>query len=51
MSVDGRRAIVEPAHHRLSISAQCRLLRISRSSYYYAPVLSTGTEDSAKVGI
>ena len=30
--------MVEPAHHRLSISAQCRLLRISRSSYYYAPV-------------
>lgn len=30
--------MVEPAYHRLSISAQCRLLRISRSSYYYAPV-------------
>ena len=38
MSVDRRRAMVEPAHHRLSISAQCRLLRIGRSSYYYAPV-------------
>ncbi|MDR6790034.1 putative transposase, partial [Sphingomonas sp. BE138] len=41
MSVDRRRAMVEPAHHRLSISAQCRLLRISRSSYYYAPVPET----------
>jgi hypothetical protein len=30
--------MIEPAHHDLSISAQCRLLRISRSSYYYAPV-------------
>jgi putative transposase len=30
--------MVEPAHRRLSISAQCRLLRIGRSSYYYAPV-------------
>ena len=30
--------MVEPAHHRLSITAQCRLLSISRSSYYYAPV-------------
>ncbi len=30
--------MVEPAHHGLSISAQCRLLRISRSSYCYAPV-------------
>ena len=33
--------MVEPAHHRLSISAQCRLLRISRSSFYYAPVPET----------
>lgn len=41
MSVDRRRAMVEPAHHRLSITAQCRLLRISRSSYYYAPVPET----------
>ncbi|WP_404480407.1 IS3 family transposase [Novosphingobium sp. BL-52-GroH] len=41
MSVDRRRAMIEPAHHRLSISAQCRLLRISRSSYYYAPVPET----------
>jgi putative transposase len=30
--------MVEPAHDGLSISAQCRLLSISRSSYYYAPV-------------
>ncbi len=41
MSVDRRRAMVEAAHQRLSISAQCRLLRISRSSYYYAPVPET----------
>ena len=41
MSVDRRRAMVESAHHRLSITAQCRLLRISRSSYYYAPVPET----------
>ena len=33
--------MVEPAHHRLSISTQCRLLQISRSSYYYAPVPET----------
>ena len=33
--------MVEPAHHRLSIAGQCRLLRISRSSYYYAPVPET----------
>ena len=33
--------MVEPAHHHLSISTQCSLLRISRSSYYYAPVPET----------
>jgi putative transposase len=33
--------MVEAAHHRLSISAQCRLLRISRSSYHYAPISET----------
>ncbi len=33
--------MVEPFHHRLSITAQCHLLRISRSSYYYAPVPET----------
>lgn len=33
--------MVEPAHHRLSIAAQCRLLSISWSSYYYAPVPET----------
>lgn len=38
MSVERRRAMVEPAHHRLSILAQRRLLSIGRSSYYYAPV-------------
>ena len=41
MSVDRRRSIVEPAHQCLSISTQCRLLSISRSSYYYAPVAAT----------
>ena len=33
--------MVEPAHHRLSISAQCHLLSISRSSYCYALVPDT----------
>ena len=33
--------MIDPAHHRLSIAAQCRLLSISRSSYYYAPVPET----------
>src|SRR5690606_1208653 len=38
MSVARRRAMIEPAHQRLSIATQCRPLSISRSSYYYAPV-------------
>jgi len=29
--------MIEPAHPSLSIAAQCRLLSISRSSFYYAP--------------
>ncbi|QVM84277.1 hypothetical protein HT578_11775 [Novosphingobium decolorationis] len=33
--------MVEATHHRLSITAQCHLLRISRSSYSYAPVPET----------
>jgi len=37
MSVDRRRGMIEAAHADLSISAQCRLLSISRSSFYYAP--------------
>ena len=36
-SVDRRRGIIEAVHADLSISAQCRLLSISRSSFYYAP--------------
>ena len=30
--------MIEPAHQRLSIARQCRLLSISRSSWYYTPV-------------
>lgn len=33
--------MIEPALHGVSILAQCRLLQISRSSYYYAPVPET----------
>jgi putative transposase len=40
MSVARRRDLVEPAHQRLPILAPCRLLSISRSSYY-APALET----------
>ena len=29
--------MIERAHPKLSVGAQCRLLSISRSSFYYAP--------------
>ena len=41
MSVAWRRSKIEPAHQDLSIAMQCRLLSISRSSYYYTPVPET----------
>ncbi|MHA3980684.1 IS3 family transposase [Halovulum sp. GXIMD14794] len=37
-----RRGMVEKDHPTLSIGAQCRLLSISRSSFYYAPQGETG---------
>ena len=37
MSVDRRRAMIEPAHPGLSIVRQCALLQISRSGRYYWP--------------
>ncbi len=42
MSMDRRRKMVEPDNPDLSIAAQCRLLSISRSGYYYAPVPENG---------
>jgi hypothetical protein len=52
--------MIEAVHADLSISAQCRLLSISRSSFYYAPqpesdetlalLLSSVLQFSAKVG-
>lgn len=33
--------MIERAHAGLSITAQCRLVSISRSSFYYAPVPET----------
>jgi hypothetical protein len=31
------RGMIERAHPKLSVGAQCRLLSISRSSFYYTP--------------
>jgi hypothetical protein len=40
--MDWRRKIVEPDNPDLSITAQCRLLAIGRSGYYYASVPENG---------
>ncbi len=37
MSVEQRRALIEPEHGQLSIVRQCELVSISRSSFYYQP--------------
>ncbi len=41
MSIERRRQMIERGHASLSIVAQCRLVSISRSSFYYAPVAET----------
>ncbi|WP_419809181.1 IS3 family transposase [Sphingomonas sp.] len=41
MSVERRRRLIERGHASLSIVAQCRLVSISRSSFYYAPAAET----------
>ena len=35
--------MIEPGHPALSVGAQCRLLSISRSAFYYAPQGETET--------
>jgi len=35
-----KRAMIQRGHPKLSISQQCKLVRLSRSAFYYAPVRS-----------
>ena len=37
VSREKRRAMIEPGHPKLSLTRQCRLLRVSRSSLYHRP--------------
>lgn len=46
MSPDKKRAMIRRDHSRLSISQQCKLVQLSRSAFYYAPV-GIGTETLA----
>lgn len=41
MSVECRRAMIEPVHPRLSITRQCALVSIGRSTFYRTPVPET----------
>jgi putative transposase len=41
MSLDRRRQVIEPGHQALSIVRQCELLSMSRSGFYYQPVVET----------
>ena len=41
MSIEQRRALIEPEHGQLSIVRQCELVSISRSSFYRQPVGET----------
>ena len=41
MSIERRRALIEPGYEQLSVVRQCALVSISRSSFYYQPVGET----------
>jgi putative transposase len=41
MTVERRRALIDPGQEHLSVVRQCELLSISRSSFYYQPVGET----------
>ncbi len=41
MSVESKRALVDPAHSDLSIRRQCELLGLCRASFYYQPAEET----------
>jgi len=38
MSPDKKRSIIKRDHPELSITQQCKLVRLTRSAFYYAPV-------------
>jgi putative transposase len=46
-AVDAKRALVEPNNLHLSISGQCELLGLNRSTYYLAP--ATESEEDLRL--
>jgi putative transposase len=45
MSVEEKRAAIEPAHPVLSVSRQCEILSLPRSTLYYRPAPALSAED------
>jgi putative transposase len=43
-TVDQQRATIEPDHPELSVTRQCQLVGLARSSYYYQPVAASAEE-------
>jgi len=41
MSPERKRAMIKRDHPQLSISQPCKLVRLSRSAFYYTPSVST----------
>lgn len=37
LSIDDKRAMIEPGHPEISIRRQCELVGLNRASYYYTP--------------
>jgi len=37
MTLEQRRALIDPAQEKLSIVQQCKVLHIQRSDFYYTP--------------
>ena len=49
MSVEEKRQCIDPKHPRLSISRQCELIRLPRSSYYREGLYSVESEENLKL--
>jgi putative transposase len=50
MSVERRRAMIDPAHPHLSVVRQCALVSVGRSTFYRAPTSDTA-ENLALMGL
>jgi len=49
LTLDQKRQVIEPSHPRISVSRQCELLDLPRSSLYYVPHRDTGYNEQLMV--